>query len=171
MFYWNVTPGHIEKNTISVFFWLWLEHTRENFWGRHMLCRIFRPIDWYHSLVPKIFFSGVIQDLGPFLESPFLPITRKRLIFEIWFWSWAPIFFQFPIRWPIHFLGGLNLFENFPYYCNSVPPFFWIWRGQKNLCFGKKPLLIVNFTFRMWRIKWRMPNANGGRSGWLLLLC
>ena len=31
------------------------------------------------------FFSGVIQDLGPFLESPFWPITRKRLIFEIWF--------------------------------------------------------------------------------------
>ena len=36
-----------------------------------MLCRIFRPyvvifrpIDWYHSLVPKIFFSGVIQDSG-----------------------------------------------------------------------------------------------------------
>ena len=36
-----------------------------------MLCRIFRPIEWYHSLVPKIYFKGVIQDLGPFLESPF----------------------------------------------------------------------------------------------------
>ena len=50
-----------------------------------MLCRIFRPIDWYHSLVPKNLFTGVLQDLGPFLESPFGPVTRKRLIFEIWF--------------------------------------------------------------------------------------
>ena len=140
--------------------------TREKIFEADMLCRIFRPIDWYHSLVPKKNFSGVIQDLGPFLESPFLPITRKRLIFEIWFRSWAPIFFQFPIRWPIHFFGGLTFFENFPYYCNSVPPFFWIWRGQANLCFGKKTLLIVNFTFRMWRIKWRMPKCKW-RKEWM----
>ena len=46
-----------------------------------MLCIIFRPIDWNHSLVPKKIFSGVIQDLGPFLESSFWPITRKRLFF------------------------------------------------------------------------------------------
>ena len=26
----NVTPGNIEKITISVFFWFWREHTREN---------------------------------------------------------------------------------------------------------------------------------------------
>ena len=139
-----------------------------------MLCRIFRPIDWYHSLVPKKFFSGVIQDLGPFLESPFLPITRKRLIFEIWFRYWAPIFFQFPIRWPFQFFGGLNFFENFPYYCNSVSPFFWIWRGQKNLCFGKKPLLIVNFTFASCGgLNDGCRNyANGGEEGcyWLLML-
>ena len=33
---------------------------------------------------PKIFLE-VIQDLGSFLESSFWPVTRKRLIFEIWF--------------------------------------------------------------------------------------
>ena len=88
-----------------------------------MLCRIFRPIDWYHSLVPKIFFSGVIQDLGPFLESSFWPITRKRLFFSVYFRYWGPIIFQFPIRWPMHFFGGLNFFENFSYYWNSFSPF------------------------------------------------
>ena len=46
-----------------------------------MLCRNFRPIDWYHSLVPKSFFSRVIQDLGPFLESSFWLITRKTAVF------------------------------------------------------------------------------------------
>ena len=30
-------------------------------------------------------FSGIIQDLGPFMESPFWPVTGKRLIFELWF--------------------------------------------------------------------------------------
>ena len=84
-----------------------------------MLCRIFRPIDWYHSLVPKTFFSGVIQDLGPFLESSFCPITRKRLFFSAYFRFWGPIIFQFPVRWPIHYFGGLNFFENFSYYWNS----------------------------------------------------
>ena len=59
--------------------------TREKKFEADMLGRIFRPIDWYHSLVPQIFFTGVLQDLGPFLESPFWSVTRKRLIFEIWF--------------------------------------------------------------------------------------
>ena len=49
LFDWNVTAGKMEKITISVFFWLWPEHTRENIWGGHVLCRIFRPIDWHHS--------------------------------------------------------------------------------------------------------------------------
>ena len=102
-------------------------------WGRHMLCRIFRPIDWYHSLVPQKCFSGVLQDLGPFLESPFWPVTRKQLMFEIWFRFWAAILFQFPIGWPIHFFGGLRFFENFPYYCNSFAPFFRIFIEKMTL--------------------------------------
>ena len=88
-----------------------------------MLCRIFRPIDWNHSLVAKNFFSGVIQDLGPFLESSFCPTTQKRLFFPVYFRFWDPIIFQFPIRWPIHFFGGLTFFENFSYYWNSFSPF------------------------------------------------
>ena len=115
----------LKKNTISVFFGCGVS-IREIIWARHMLCRIFRPIDC---------FSGVIQDLGPFLESPFWPVTRKRLIFEIWFRFWAPFFFNFlsdGLFW------GLRFFENFSYYCNSFTPFFWIWRGQKKyICFGK----------------------------------
>ena len=110
------TGTYREKNEIC-YFWLWLEATRENFWGRHMLCRIFRPIDWYHSLVPKIFFSGVIQDLSPFLESSFWPITRKRLFFSVYFRYWGPIIFQFPIRWPMHFFwggGGWPFLKTFP---------------------------------------------------------
>ena len=82
-----------------------------------MLCRIFRPIDWYHLLVPKKFFSGVIQDLGPFLESSFWPITRKRLFFSVYFRFWGPIIFQFPIRWPIHLFfwgGGWPFLKTFP---------------------------------------------------------
>ena len=108
------TGTYSEKNEIC-YFWLWLEVARENFWGRHMLCGIFRPIDWYHSLVPKFFFSGVIQDLGPFLESSFWPITRKRLFSSVYFRIWGPIIFQFPIRWPIHFfLGGGPFLKTFP---------------------------------------------------------
>ena len=79
-------------------------------------------------------------------------------------------FFQFPIRWPIHFFGGLRFFENFPYYCNSVTPFLWIWRGQKNLCFGKNGCW-CQFPFSRhwyWRMrrmpKWRIFNG-GCRNG------
>ena len=110
----NRPPGHIAKKTRFVYFWLWLEAARENFWGRHTLCRIFRPIDWYHSLVPKSFFSGVIQDLGPFLESSFWPITRKRLFFLYTFDFEVPLFFNFLSDGLFTFLGGWPFLKTFP---------------------------------------------------------
>ena len=51
-------------------------------------------------------------------------------------------FFQFPIRWPIHFFGGLWFFENFPYYCNSVAPFFLNLMRSEEYLFWKKCLLV-----------------------------
>ena len=106
-----------------------------------MLCRIFRPIDWYHSLVPKKFFSGVIQDLGPFLESSFWHITRKRLFFSVYFRFWGPIIFQFPIRWPIHFFGGVDLFWKLFLLLEFIlPVLLWVWRGQKKYISFEKRL-------------------------------
>ena len=48
-------------------------------------------------------------------------------------------FFQFPIRWPIHFFGGLNFFENFPRSSefDAVSRIFVL---------GKNPLLISIFA-------------------------
>ena len=127
----------LKKLPYLYFFWLSREHTRENIWGRHMLCRIFRPIDWYHSLVPKKLFSGVLQDLGPFLESPFWPVTRKRLIFEIWFRFWAAIFFNFLSDGLFTFFGGggggWGFLKTFPIFLNltrSEESLFW----KKNGC-------------------------------------
>ena len=137
------------KNRDLYFFWVWLEHTREKFWGRHMLCRIFRPIDWYHSLVPKKFFSGVIQDLGPFLESTFCPITQKRLFFSGYFRFWGPIIFQFPIRWPIHFWGGggVDLFwKLFLLLRFSLPVLLNLTRSEESL-FWEKTVANCQFHF------------------------
>ena len=64
----DVTPGHIENRYHIWYFWAPLEEPSGIFWGRYIWCRIFRRIFWYHSLVPQNVFSGVIQDLGPFLE-------------------------------------------------------------------------------------------------------
>ena len=71
-----------------------------DFFEADIWCRNFRRIFWYHSLVPPIFF---ITSYSGF--KPFWPITRKRLIFEIWFRSWAPIFFNYLSDGLFTFLG------------------------------------------------------------------
>ena len=53
-------------------------------------------IDWYHLLVPEKILCPFSSDLGHFLVSFIWPATWKWLIFEVWFWFWGPIFFQFP---------------------------------------------------------------------------
>ena len=90
LFYWNVPPGHMENITIFVFFWLWPENA-SGFFLRQTWCRIFRPIDWCHSLVPKKI-CWVIWDSGRFFVSLIWPSTRKRLIFKVWFRFWCPPF-------------------------------------------------------------------------------
>ena len=88
-----------------------------------MLCRIFRPFDWYHSLVPKTFYSGVIQDLDPFLESSFWPITRKRLFFFCILSILRSHYFSISNQKAYSLFWVLIFFENFSYYWNSFSPF------------------------------------------------
>ena len=110
-------------------------------WGREAdtRFRIFRPIDWYHSLLPRNNFCRVIWDLDHFLVSLFWPVTWKRLIFQVWFRFWGPIFFQFPIRLPIHFFWIVPFFGKTTYLALSVGFILLrILHGQKKICFGKK---------------------------------
>ena len=60
------------NRVLKIFPYLWPEDASVFFWGRHIWCRIFRPIDWYHSLVPQ-FFCRVIWDLGHFFVPLFGP--------------------------------------------------------------------------------------------------
>ena len=114
------------------YFLLWPEEPGGFFEADIYDAGIFRPIDRYHSLVPKTIFFRVIQDLGPFLESPFWLIIRKRLIFEImvpilsshFFNSYQMAYFTFFGGGGGGGGGGGEVFENFSYYCNPVPPFF-----------------------------------------------
>ena len=143
---------------------------REKNFEADMLCRIFRQIDWYHSLVPKNFFSGVIQDLSPFLESSFCTITQKRLFFPYTFDFEVPLFFNFLSDGLFTFLGGWPFLKTFPIIAIQSPRSSEFDAVRRIFVLGKKPLLIVNFTFRvMWRIKWRMPKLCKWRRGRLLL--
>ena len=149
MFYWNVTPGHIEKITISVFFWLWLEHTRENFWDRHMLCRIFRPIDWYHSLVPKTFFLRSYSGFRSFFGIPFFAHNSKTAHF----WDMVPIlsshFFSISYQMAYSLFWGVDLFWKLSLLLQfSLPVLLNLTRSEESL-FWKKTVASVNFHFHV----------------------
>ena len=141
LFDWNVTPGHIENIIISVFFWLGREHTREKKFEADICCVEFLA----DRLVPfaspqtKIFRS--YSGFRPFLESPFWPVTRKRLIFEIWSRFWAPISFQFLSDGPFTFFGGGG--GEGGGFLITFPIFFWIWRGQKKYIWFEKPFGVM----------------------------
>ena len=110
--------------------------------GRHMLCRIFRPIDWYHSLFPPQIFFRSSSGFRPFFGIPLLDRNSKTAHF----WDMVPIlsshFFQFLIEWPIHFFGGLRFFENFSYILLNLT------RSEEFL-FWEKTVSSVNFHFRV----------------------
>ena len=132
-FYWNVTPGHIAKCYNIRLIWGWLVATSGMFWGRHIWCRIFRRIFWYHSLVPQHFFKGVIQDLGPFFGISFLAHNSKTTHFCDMVPILSSHFFSISYQVAFHFFGRLRFFENFLYYCNSVSPFFWIFDAVRRI--------------------------------------
>ena len=80
-----------------------------------------------------------IWDLSHFFASLSWPVTRKWLIFRVWFRFWGPAFFQFPIGLPIFtFIFVLDFFGKTPYLRTSVVPVLLrILRGQKKISYGK----------------------------------
>ena len=166
LFYWDVTPGHIKKRYHMSYFWAPPEEPSGIFWGRHIWCTIFRRIFWYHSLVPQKCFSGVIQDLGSFLEFPFWPITRKRLIFEIWFRFWAPIFFHFLSDGLFNFWVGWGFLKTFPIMAIQSPRSSLNLTRSENIFVLEKTVVSVNFHFRAMNNGGWDGCRNGGCKQW-----
>ena len=135
LFYWNVTLGILKPMTDKYFF----EHRlrqQVDFFEADTWCRIFRPINWYHSLVPPKQCCQVIWDLGHFLVSLLWPVTWK-LIFEVWFWFWGLIIFQFPIRLPSLFFSDL-------FWKNSLPGPVSLFHSPHNFTLSKEDLFWKN---------------------------
>ena len=97
------------------------------FWNSHMRRRIFRRIDWYHSLLPK-----KIWNLELFLDPLRLPITPQRPVLEVWFRLWADIIFQFTTMWPIYFETLIMYILWDVNYVYTSIYFFWGWNFFKN---------------------------------------
>ena len=137
LFYWDVTPGHIENRYHIWYFWAPLEEPSGIFWGRHIWCRIFRRIFWYHSLVPQKKFFRSYSGFRPFFGIPFLAHNSKTAHY----WDMVPIlsshFFQFPIRWPIHFPGVEVFWKLSLLFQFSHPILLDLTRSEKYICFGK----------------------------------
>ena len=122
--------------------------SRVEFWGRHMM-QNFSADRLVPFASPPKKISGVILDVGPFLGSSFWHITRKRLIFEIWFRFWAPIFFNF--RWPIHFLEGLKfLLKTFDIIAIQSPRCSEFDAVRRIFVLEKNPLLMLISIFAPW---------------------
>ena len=121
---------------------------------------IFRRIFWVSFASPPNFYFRCYSGFRPLFGIPFLAHNSKNGSFLRYGSDLElPFFFNFLSGGLFTFLGGevfwkLSLLLQF-----SLPVLLNFWRGQKNICFGKKTLIIVNFIFRMWRIKWRMPKC------------
>ena len=123
-----------------------------------MLCRIFRPIDWYHSLVPKNDFLRSYSGFRPFFGILFLAHNSKTAVFFCILSILRSHYFSISYQMAYSLFWGVDLFWKLFLLLEFIlPVLLWVWRGQKKyICFEKRLTTMPTLLHEIFSSKLRL---------------